>query len=185
MEDRQIVELYLKRCERAIQESRLKYGKLCNRIAFNILRCIEDAEECENDTYLKAWNSIPPKEPQPLSPYLCKIVRNLALHKYEYYNAGKRNKNLELAFSELEECLPSTSEIDSHFKEGEIGLAIDRFLRGIDQDARRIFLLRYWSAASVKEIASRFAVSESKVKSSLFRTRNKLKTYLKKEGYDL
>jgi RNA polymerase sigma-70 factor (ECF subfamily) len=185
MEDRQIVELYLKRSEQAIQESKLKYGTLCNRIAFNILRCKEDAEECENDTYLKAWNSIPPKEPQPLSPYLCKIVRNLALHKYEYYNAGKRNKNLELAFSELEECLPGTNGIDSHYHEGVIVQAIDRFLRGIDGDSRKIFILRYWSAASVKEIASRFAVSESKVKSSLFRTRNKLKTYLKEEGYDL
>ena len=185
MEDRQIVELYLKRSEKAIQESRLKYGRLCYRIAFNILRCKEDAEECENDTYLKAWNSIPPKEPQPLSPYLCKIARNLALHKYEYYNAGKRNKNLELAFSELEDCLPSRQEIDTHFKEGEVGQAIDSFLRGIDRDSRIIFIQRYWSAASVKDIASHFAVSESKVKSSLFRTRNKLKAYLMEEGYDL
>ena len=163
MEDRQIVELYLKRSERAILESKSKYGKLCNQIAFNILRCKEDAEECENDTYLKAWDTIPPKEPQPLSPYLCKIVRNLALHKYEYYTARKRNKNLELAFSELEECLPNTNEIDSHYKEGELGQAIDRFLRGTDRDSRRIFILRYWSAASVKEIASRLAICESKV----------------------
>ncbi len=185
MDDQQIVALYLKRSENAIRESRLKYGKLCYRIAFNILKCKEDAEECENDTYLKAWNSIPPQEPQPLLPYLCKIARNLALQKYEYYSAKKRNKNLELAFSELEECIPSTYDVEAHFKEGALGQAINQFLRTIDRESRMIFILRYWSAASVKDISIRFAISESKVKSTLFRTRNKLKTYLAEEGYDL
>ncbi|MDF2845683.1 MAG: polymerase sigma-70 factor, subfamily, partial [Herbinix sp.] len=106
MEDSQIIELYFKRSEAAIKETKAKYGRLCYHIAFNILNSKEDAEECENDTYLRTWNSIPPKEPDPLPAYLGKIVRNLALQKYEYYTAKKRNRNLELVYNELEECIP-------------------------------------------------------------------------------
>lgn len=185
MEDLQIIELYFARSENAIKETKSKYGKRFLRIAYNILRNAEDAEECENDTYLRAWNSIPPKEPVPLSAYLSKITRNLALQKYEYYSAKKRNKNMELIFDELEDCIPGSDDPESHYKEGELGKAIDAFLRGIDREDRTIFILRYWHSDSVKEIAKRFHFSESKVKSSLFRSRNKLRTYLVKEGYDL
>lgn len=185
MEDCQIIELYLERSENAIKETKFKYGKFCFRIAHNILRNNEDAEECENDTYLKAWNSIPPNMPNLLLAYLGKIVRNLALQKYEYYSAKKRNKDLELAFNELEDCIAGTYDIENQYNEGQLGRTIDTFLRSIDREARIIFVLRYWNADSVKEIASRFDISESKVKSSLFRTRNKLKIYLVEEGYVL
>jgi RNA polymerase sigma-70 factor (ECF subfamily) len=185
VEDQQIIELYLKRSENAIKETKIKYGRLFFRIAYNILRNHEDSEECENDTYLKAWSSIPPKEPNPLSAYLGKIARNLALQKYEYYSAKKRNTDLELAFNELEDCIPSNYDTESRYQEGELGRAIDAFLRSIDREARIIFVLRYWHADSVKAIASRFHISVSKVKSSLFRTRNRLKTYLMEEGYDV
>ncbi|MFT4146540.1 MAG: sigma-70 family RNA polymerase sigma factor [Mobilitalea sp.] len=185
MEDSQIIELYFKRSESAIKETKAKYGKLCYHIAFNILKSKEDAEECENDTYLKAWDSIPPKEPDPLPAYLCKIVRNLALQKYEYYTAKKRNRNLELVYNELEECIPGGFDLEDHYSEGQLSQLIDTFLRGIDQESRILFVLRYWHTNPIKVIAARFHMSESKVKSSLFRTRNKLKIYLEEEGYYL
>jgi RNA polymerase sigma-70 factor (ECF subfamily) len=185
MEDSQIIELYFKRSEAAIKETKAKYGRLCYHIAFNILNSKEDAEECENDTYLRTWNSIPPKEPHPLPAYLGKIVRNLALQKYEYYTAKKRNRNLELVYNELEECIPGGFDLDDHYSEGQLSELIDIFLRGIDKDSCIIFVLRYWHTNSIKVIATRFHMSESKVKSSLFRTRNKLKLYLEEEGYYL
>ena len=185
MEDSQIIKLYLERSESAIKETKTKYGKLCLHIAYNILRSTEDAEECENDTYLRAWNSIPPKEPNSLSAYLGKIVRNLALQKHEYYSAKKRNSDLDLAYNELEECIASPSDIESQYNEGELGRVIDTFLRKIDRESRIIFIRRYWHTDSIIQIASHFDISESKVKSSLFRTRKKLRIYLEKEGYIL
>ncbi|MDF2544584.1 MAG: hypothetical protein K0S47_4302 [Herbinix sp.] len=185
MEDCTIIEMYFKRSENAIKETKAKYGKFCLHIAYNILRNKEDAEECENETYWKAWNSIPPNEPNPFIAYLGKIVRNLALQKYEYYSAKKRNKELELLFSELEDCMNSKNEIENQYNEGELGRVIDAFLRNLDREARTMFILRYWNSSSIKEIASRFSISESKVKSSLFRTRNRLKLYLSEEGYSI
>lgn len=183
MDDSQIIQLYLKRSEDAIEETKIKYGNYCFRIADNILKSKEDAEECENHAYLRAWGSIPPQKPIVLKSYLGKIVRNLALQRYEYYSAKKRNAELEIAFSELEECVFDLVSVEGQCDAGDLGRAVNCFLHAIDREPRIIFVRRYWYTDSVKEISARFGISESKVKSSLFRTRNKLKVYLQKEGF--
>lgn len=183
MDDSQIIELYFERSEDAIKKTKIKYGNFCFRIAQNILKSKEDAEECENDAYLRAWNSISPRKPAVLKSYLGKIVRNLALQRYEYYSAKKRNAELEIAFSELEECVVGSRSVEGQYDAGDLGRAVSRFLHTIDREPRILFVRRYWFTDSVKEIAARFGISESKVKSSLFRTRNKLKVYLQKGGF--
>lgn len=183
MEDCEIVELYFARSEEAIQKTKQKYGAFCFHIANNILNSKEDAEECELDSYLRVWNAVPPKKPIPLKSYLAKIVRNLALQRYEYYSAKKRNTELEVAFCELEECIPDASNVEGQLNQQELSKAMNDFLLKIDRGQRILFVRRYWYTDSIKDIASRFGISESKVKSSLFRTRNRLRTYLKKEGF--
>ena len=179
MEDRQILELYFARRQEAISETKAKYGAFCLRIAGNILQSREDAEECENDVYLKAWNAIPPSAPDPLAPYLGKLARNLALNRYAYLHAQKRNPELTVVFEELEDCAAGLEPRE----DGEIARAISRFLGGEQKEARVLFMRRYWYGDSIRDIAARFAFSESKVKSSLLRTRRKLKLYLEKEGF--
>jgi RNA polymerase sigma-70 factor (ECF subfamily) len=183
MDDAQIIQLYFERSEDAIEKTKIKYGDFCFHIANNILKSKEDAEECENDAYLKLWNAIPPQRPNVLKSYLGKIVRNLALRRYEYYSAQKRNVELEIAFSELEECIVGLKSVEGQFDVGDLEKSVNRFLHTIDREPRIIFVRRYWYADSMKEIAARFRISESKVKSSLFRTRNKLRIYLQKEGF--
>lgn len=185
MEDSELLALYLQRSEEAIAKTGEKYGRLLFSIADRILKNREDAEECENETYLRAWNAIPPKEPDPFFPYLGKIARNLALQRYEYYTAQKRSAQLTEIFGELEECAADLESVESRFSAQELGRAISAFLRGADREARLLFVRRYWYADSVKELAARFGFSESKVKTSLFRTRNRLKLYLEKEGFSL
>lgn len=183
MDDAQIIQLYFERSEDAIEKTKIKYGDFCFHIANNILKSKEDAEECENDAYLRVWNAIPPQRPNVLKSYLGKIVRNLALQRYEYYSAQKRNVELEIAFSELEECIVGLRSVEGQFDAGDLEKSVNCFLHTIDRETRIIFVRRYWYADSMKEIAARFGISESKVKSSLFRTRNKLRTYLQKGGF--
>lgn len=185
MEDRELLALYLRRSEEAISGTKQKYGRLLFSIANRILNSREDAEECENETYLRAWNAIPPKRPEPFFPYLGKIARNLALHRYEYYGAEKRGTAAEELFWELEECIAAPESTESHFSAQELGRMISDFLRKTDREARVLFVRRYWYADSVKELAARFGFSESKVKSSLSRTRKRLRIYLEEEGYTL
>lgn len=182
MDDCEIVKLYLERSEDAIAKTKSKYGKFCCRLAFNILKNREDSEECENEAYLKLWNAIPPQKPDALMPYLGKIIRRLSLQRYEYYTAKKRNAKLETAFCELEECIAEPRDIESQYSAEELSKAINYFLHGIDSESRKIFVRRYWYTDSIKQIAVRFEISQSKVKSSLFRTRNRLKSELMKEG---
>ena len=183
MEEKEIIELFWQRKEEAIQVVQKKYGKLCMHIANNILHNREDAEECENDSYLKLWNSIPPKSPLPLMPYLCRIVRNLALNRYEYNHAKKRDGGIEEIFEELEETVASSSQVEDGLWYGELVQEIDRFLNGKSREHRRIFLARYYFAASIGEIAQKYEVSESKVKSVLFRMRKELRAQLERGGY--
>lgn len=185
MDDSGIVELYWQRSEAAIKETEIKYGKLCRRIAMNILQNSEDADECVNDTYLGAWNAIPPQKPIVLSSYLCKITRNNALKKYEYYHAKKRNIQVEISLTELEDCVSGIKDVQYQFEAEHIAKVISDFLRTLNYDNQNVFMRRYWFYDSVSDIASRFAISESKVKSMLFRTRSKLKNCLKKEGIEL
>lgn len=181
IEDFQIVELYFARDKQAIQETADKYGKLCFQVANHVLACKEDAEECVNDTYWNAWNKIPPTRPNNLMAYICKIARNLSLKRLESAHAMKRASNAVISLSELEETLPDEC-IAPGIEDEEIGRLISSFLRNEKEEARNVFLRKYWFFDSVSDIAARYSFSESKVKSMLFHTRSRLRQYLKKEG---
>lgn len=186
MDDQHIVDLYWARSENAISETAKKYGKYCHYIAFHILHNHEDCEECVNDTYLKAWHNIPPHRPTMLSTFLGKITRNLSLHKYEKYTAQKRGGGqVPLALEELQECVPTSNNTEHVIDDLMLAEILNRFLRDLPTDTRKIFVQRYWYLMSVKEIAADCHISESKVKVSLFRTRNELKQILEKEGISL
>ena len=186
MEDKQIVDLYWARSEQAISATAEKYGKYCHAIAFNILHSDGDSEECVNDTYLKAWESIPPMRPERLSTFLGKITRNLSLDRYRRDNAGKRGKGeVPLALEELYECLPSGSGDDTVAEDILLTDIFNRFLSELTPEARKFFVRRYWYLSSVKEIARSYGVGESKVKMSLQRSRIALKELLKQEGIPL
>ncbi len=185
MSDSEIIALYWERSEAALEETEKKYGRLCRHIAMNILQSTEDAEECVNDTYLGAWNAIPPQKPAVLSAYLCRIARNCALKKYDYNNSKKRSARIEISLTELEDCLVQPA---NNVCPGEAELtakAISKFLRTLSYESRTVFMRRYWFFDSVSDIASRFSISESKIKSILFRTRGKLKVFLMKEGIEI
>lgn len=181
--DNEIIELYWVRSESAIQETARQYGAFCKSISMNILKNNEDAEECVNDTYLKAWNAIPPQRPTMFSSFLGRITRNLSLDRYKARKTQKRSVDgTALLLSELEECIPSNSNVEDEVEIGVLEEMIDRFLSAMGKDDRVFFVRRYWFADSIEGMASRFSVGESKIKTSLFRTRNKLREYLEKEG---
>ena len=183
MEDNGIVDLYWERSETAISETSKKYSRYCRFISFNILRNNEDAEECVNDTYLRAWNAMPPNRPNCLATFLGKITRNLSLDKFKKYNAEKRGLGqTELVLSEVDDCVPSSSTVEQDIAEKELVEILDRFLENLPKEKRIMFMQRYWYLMPIKEIAERSGESESQVKSALFRTRNNLKTILEKEG---
>lgn len=183
MDDNIILDLYWARSESAISETAAKYGKYCSKIAMNILQNNEEAEECVNDTYLKTWNAIPPERPIILSSFLGKITRNLSLNKYKEQRTKKRGGHeIALILDELEECIPSNGNVENQCESNIVVETIDTFLFSIEAENRIVFVRRYWYADSIQTIAGRFQMSESKVKSMLLRTRNKLKIYLKKEG---
>lgn len=180
MEDREIVKLYFDRDEEAIECSRDKYGKMLFGIAFNLLRLREDAEETENDTYLTAWQKIPPDEPTLLGAYLSKITRYLSLNRRRGDLAKKRPQLLS-AEEELIECLPSSETPETVLENGRLRDALSQFLHSLKQSDRIVFLRRYFYGDSVETIARRTGFSEGKIKSVLFRCRGKLKEKLEKE----
>jgi RNA polymerase sigma-70 factor (ECF subfamily) len=182
MDDQQIVDLYWKRDESAIAETQKKYGKYCHTIAYAILHSHEDAEECVNDTYLRAWGAIPPAKPGRLSTFLGKITRNLSLDRYEKNTAQKRSGPVELVLDELSECIPDADSALDPIDMIALGDAINAFLEGLPQKTRQIFLRRYWYMSPVKDIARDTGMSEGAVKVSLMRTRESFKAYLEKEG---
>lgn len=181
MDDSQIIELYFERNENAIKETELKYGALCFGIANNILNNEADTEECVNDTYLSVWNIIPPQRPNNFKAFVSKITRNLSLKRIEFNNAIKRSADTIISLSELEDVLPSKS-VQSEIEDEMLGKLISDFLRNEKEGARNVFIRKYWYFDTVADIAVRYSFSESKVKSILFHTRNRLKDYLKKEG---
>lgn len=182
-EEEEIVDLLWQREEEGLRRVQHKYGRLCFQVAFNILRNPEDAQECENDGYLSLWNSVPPKRPLPLLPYLCRIVRNHALNCYEHRNAKKRGGGLEDIYQELDRIVDTGGGVESNIIYEELVREISTFLKGRKQQQRRVFMARYYFAASIREIASVYQISESKVKSVLFRTRNDLRLHLERKGY--
>lgn len=182
LEDEKLLGLFLSRKEDAIRKSQQRYGKILFSIANNILGDISDAEECENDTYLAAWNQIPPEKPQNLGAYLAKITRHLALKKLRHKTATKRGGGEgTAALDELMECTPDSYSFDQHLQANELKEALDRFLASLDPDHRRAFVLRYWYCESIKQIAKALDNSEANTKMMLYRTRQKLLVFLQKE----
>lgn len=182
MKDIDIIKLYFARSEKAIDETNVKYGAYCKCIAYNILCNQQDSEECVNDTYLRAWNSIPPKEPSNLRTYLGRITRGLAINRYKLYSAEKRGgSTADIVFSELEGCIPSQMRVEDSLDEKLLLKSIEDFLRRQSTEKRNIFLRRYWYCSSISDIARDFSVSESKVASILYRQRMKLKEHLESE----
>lgn len=183
MDEKEIIDLYWARSELAIVETDKKYGPFCHRIAFNILFDREDSEECVNDTYFSTWNAIPPKRPEKFSAFLGKLTRNLAITRCRKKNAQKRGRGeLPLALEELGSCVPDKKTTEEIYDSKLLVSALNRFLADLPGETRRIFLQRYWALSSVKEIASLYDISESKVKMSLLRTRTKLRSFLEQEG---
>ena len=183
MKDREIIDLYFRRSEQAIEETSVKYGKYCRKIAWNILYSDEDAEECVNDTWLHTWNAIPPTRPVRFSSFLGKITRNLALNMYEKSRARKRGAGeTAAALDELAGCISGQDDVEKQIDDKELAAAIDRFLGELGEQPRKIFVRRYWYMSSVKEIAAEYGMGESAVKMSLMRTREQFRRYLEKEG---
>lgn len=184
MDDASIVQLFWDRSEKALKEVAAKYGRFCHKIALNILGISEDAEECVNDTYLSAWNSMPPKRPQVLPPYLGRITKNHALNLYNKKHAEKRGGgNLALVFDELDEVLSGSETADSELFRKELLSLINGFLSDLPKDKRQIFICRYWYADSVKDIAERMHMTENNVSVSLNRMRSGLRKKLEEGGY--
>ncbi len=180
MEDSKIIDLYFERSQVAVRETHEKYGHYCHSIAYSVLYSDEDAEECVNDTYLKAWQSIPPHRPLRLGAFLGKITRNLALDRYDAKAAKRRNGGIELALEEISECVPDT--IGESESEGKaLSDAINSFLASLPKRTRIIFMQRYWYLSSISEISNSLGISESNVKVILMRTRRKFKEHLEKE----
>ena len=183
MDDQRIIELFFSRSEEAIAALSQKYGGACQRLASNILGSPRDAEECVNDTWLGTWNAIPPERPRSLSAYIARITRNLSLDRYSYNMAGQRSTALTQAFEELEPWLSTgTGNPEQVFDQRHFHAVMNDFLRALPKETRIFFLRRYWYGDSIREIADAFRVSEAKVKTSLFRTRQRLRETLDKEG---
>lgn len=185
MEDSKIIDLYWQRSEAAIGETAKKYSRYCHSISVNILHDEEDAEECVNDTYLNAWNAMPPRRPNCLATFLGKITRNLSLDRFKRNCAEKRGGGqTELALAELNEAVP-TGRVEEAIGERELTRLLDKFLAGLPREKRIMFVRRYWYLMPIKTIAEQMGTSEKQVNSALFRLRNKLRTYLEKEGVAL
>ena len=182
MKDEEMVGLYWMRSEDAVAATAEKYGNYCYSIAFSILHNAEDAEECVNDAYLAAWNSIPPHRPERVAAFLGKITRNVSLNRWKQYNAQKRGEGqTELALSELEECIPAKTGIEQAVEDELLTWSIEKFLYSQPRLKRNLFIRRYWYISSIQELADEYGMSESKVKSLLFRMRKNLKLHLAKE----
>ena len=183
MDDAKIVELYWARSDAALTETAKKFGPYCHTIAYNVLENVEDSEECVNDTYMRAWNSMPDKRPAALAPYLGRITRNLALNRIIEKNTLKRGGGeAALALDELDECTASSYSLEREVEAREIAAAMNRFLSKLPDTERALFISRYWFMASVRELAEKFGFSESKTVSMLRRTRLKLRKFLTGEG---
>ena len=185
VEDKDIIELFFERNEEALEQTKLKYNGQLFHMAMNILRNIQDAEECVNDTLLKAWESIPPVRPSSYGAFLMKITRNLSINRWKAKGRAKRGGNVvDLLFSELEECIPisKVGVPDEEYEASLVTEAINDCLQSMNQTARVTFVLRYFHGESIRSICEHCDMSESKVKSILFRTRKKLKKHLEKEG---
>ncbi len=180
MNEREIIALFFARDEQAIAACELVYGRYCYGISVGILASAPDAEECVNDTWLRAWQSIPPTDPPSLKAYLGRIVRNLSISRYRERHRQKRNADMEISLSELEGCIPMREE-----EAGELLPLLECFLRGLDETDRRLFVGRYWHNYTSRTLAKAYGMTPNAVGLRLMRVRERLKAYLEKEGYHL
>ena len=185
MEDARIVALYWQRDEQAIVESQRKYGGFCHAIAMNVLSDRQDAEECVSDTWLRSWNAMPPQRPTLLRPWLGKVVRNLAINRWEKNRAQKRYGGMELLLDELTDAIPSPQTLEKHMEAEELGALISAWLRSLDSDDRTLFLRRYWNGESLKELARLLGENPSRLVQRMYRLRMALKAELERNGVSL
>ena len=186
LEDKEIVQLYWNRDEKAIEATQTKYGNYCNSIAFNIINNQEDAEECVNEAYLKTWNSIPPNKPNSLRTYVGKLVRNVTFDLYRKKTAIKRGSGqIDIVLNELGECVCEQSNPETELEKKQLENDINIFLDTLSKEKKAIFLRRYWYSESVSDIAKRYGMSENSVSVKLNRIRNKFKNYLLERGHVL
>lgn len=181
LEDSKIIELFFARDEAAIRQTDAVYGKRLHRLAYKILSNQENAEESVSDTYMEVWETIPPQHPNYFYAFIASICRHLSFHKLDWKLAAKRNAEVVSLTEEMEQCIPDVCR-DRELEDREIGRVMDAFLESLPQETRLIFLRRYWHADTITEIAARYAITESKVKMQLSRTRTKLQYYLRQEG---
>ncbi len=186
MDDNRIVELYLLRDETAIKQTKEKYGSRLRSLAYGIVKDLETAEECENDTYIEAWNTIPPHEPRNyFYAFLARIIRHISLNCCRNSARLKRNAFVCELSTEMEQCIPAPNDVECRINDMEFSKALNGFLSELDQEKRNIFIRRYWYMDSIAHISGLFSLSQSKVKTTLYRCRNQLREYLEKEGYTL
>ena len=178
MNDENIIELFFERSEQAIKELDDKYGRVCHSVSYNILNNRADAEECVNDAYLGTWNAIPPARPDLLCAFVCKIVRNVSLKRYEHNTAAKRNSAYDVAMEELENCLVSAKTVEEEISERELTQMIESFLDSLSKENRVIFLRRYWFSDTYSDITKQVGLTEKNVSVRLTRIRKELREYL-------
>lgn len=186
MDDNMIIQMFWERDERAISEVSKKYGRHLIAVAERILLNHEDAKECVNDAYMKTWNAIPPNRPNVLRTFIGKIVKCRAVSFLRANSAEKRGGGeIALVLDELEECVSDNGSVENSFETKQIIESINEFLWKCSEFNRQVFVLRYWHCESVSDIAERFGTSENKISVSLYRTRNKLKEVLEREGFEI
>jgi len=182
MTDEKIIELFFERSEQAIKELDERYGRICQSVSYGILGNRQDAEECVNDAYLGVWNAIPPAKPNPLLTFVCKIVRNLSLKRYEQNTAIKRNSIYDVSLTELEECIASSDTVEERIEQQELTKIIEEFLDSQSKENRVIFLRRYWFLDTYADISARVGLAEKNISVRLTRIRKELRKYLIKKG---
>lgn len=185
MDDLAIIELYHRREERAIAESERKYGVLCRSIALRLLGIREDAEECVNDTYLAAWNRMPPERPQALGIFLGRITRNLSVSRWRRNHAKKRYNGMELLLSELEDCVPAPGTVEENLEQRQLARSISAWLDGLEDGDRWIFIRRYWYGDQVKELAAERGEGANALSQRLLRLRKGLRAFLESKGVEV
>lgn len=185
MEDAVIVDLYWARDQQAITESERKYGAFCGALARNILSSLQDAEECVNDTWYRAWDTIPPQRPNSLRAYLGRIVRNLAIDRWRRGKAQKRGEGMDVMLSELEGCLPGGTTPEQELENRAITQAIEGWLDSIGREERAIFLRRYWYGTAVSELAKSWGCTPNRMSQRLLRLRTSLRRYLEQQEVSL
>ena len=178
IDDERIIDLFFKRDQQGIRELDIKYGKTCHSLSYNITNSKQDAEECVNDAYLGAWNTIPPTRPNPLLSYIVKIVRNISLKIYWRKQAAKRSGNYKIALEEIEGCIAGPQNVEDEIEARELARIIEEFLDTLTLENRVIFMRRYWFADSYKDIAEFMGLSEKNISVRLTRIREKMKQYL-------